>query len=84
MWNPHEPRVRLRGENVTNQDRARVIIDLWLQQARDERTGNHVLNFYYRLQADHPELVPVTRRGKDPYQLLQAILAHYRRGHPQR
>lgn len=52
--------------------RARLIA-LWLQRQPDQRTANHVLEFYGWLEENHPELL---KRGKgDPYQYLQSDLS---------
>ncbi len=59
---------------MNKKDRNSAIIKLWLQRPPKERTRNHVLSFYGWLQQNRPELVPVTRGGKDPYQSLQSIL----------
>ena len=61
---------------MTNSDRQREIIPLWLQRPREERTRNHVLTFYAWLSRERPDLVPVTRGG-DPYQKLQSMLTHH-------
>ena len=61
---------------MTNSERQREIILLWLHRSRDERTRNHVLTFYAWLKRERPDLVPVTRRG-DPYQKLQSMLTHH-------
>jgi hypothetical protein len=61
--------------------RESTIINLWLQRPPEERKRNHVVNFYGWLEQNRPDLLPVARKGKDPYQKLQAILTnHVRKG----
>ena len=62
---------------MNNEDRKRAIIDLWLKRPPDERTRNHVFDFYGWLKQERRELIPATHKGKDPYQLLQAWLTPY-------
>jgi hypothetical protein len=57
---------------MNKQEHNPAIIKLWLQRPAKDRTGNHVLIFYGWLEQNRPELVPVTRGGKDPYHLNPA------------
>ncbi|MBI4479080.1 MAG: hypothetical protein HY651_03555 [Acidobacteria bacterium] len=62
---------------MKKEDRDIALIELWLQRPLEKRTGNDVLIFYGWLETNRPDLVPVTRGGKDPYQALKSVLAKH-------
>jgi hypothetical protein len=62
---------------MRKEQRNGLIISIWLRRSSEERTPNHVPAFYKWLLGNRPDLLPVTRKGKDPYQKLQSILSRH-------
>jgi hypothetical protein len=54
-----------------------ALIDLWLQRPKEQRTDNHVLEFYIDLEKNKPELLPMVKGSKDQYQVLYALLSRH-------
>ena len=53
-----------------------LIIQEWLKRPLGQRTENHVLAFYGRLEQDKPHLLSFRASG-DNYQVLMSILGKY-------